>query len=137
MTNKPNINDQDLRAKLSPEQYRITRQGETEQPFNNLYFNNHQDGTYRCVVCDQKLFDSNTKFDSGSGWPSFANPVNSQHIELVQDQRYGMIRTEVRCANCGSHLGHLFEDGPKKMGGKRYCINSSSLTFNPETKSSN
>jgi len=131
MIDKQSINDQNLKIKLTPEQYRVTRQGETEQPFNNLYFNNHQDGIYRCVVCNQKLFNSNTKFNSGSGWPSFSDPINTKHIELVQDHSHGMIRTEVKCSNCGSHLGHLFDDGPKKMGGMRYCINSSSLNFNP------
>ena len=118
------------KQKLTPEQYRVVRQKDTEPAFTGKYVDNHQDGTYRCVACGQELFSSDTKFDSGSGWPSFTNPMNAQHVTLVPDNSHGMERTEVTCAQCGAHLGHVFPDGPTDKGGQRYCINSVSLDFN-------
>jgi peptide-methionine (R)-S-oxide reductase len=126
LKNKPNSYWKD---KLTPEQYHITREKGTEMPFTGKFWNNHETGMYQCVACGQELFSSDTKFDSGSGWPSFDNPVNKEHIELKEDDSHGMIRTEVLCKNCGAHLGHLFEDGPKETTGLRYCINSCALDF--------
>lgn len=120
------------RNKLTPEQYRILREKGTDQAFTNAYYHKNDAGMYVCAACGQELFSSSTKFDSGSGWPSFDNPVNSEHIELTTDNSHGMIRTEVRCKNCGSHLGHLFPDGPTPTG-QRYCINSTSLSFKKAT----
>lgn len=122
------------KQKLTPEQYRVLREKGTETPFTGAYVNNHQDGIYRCVACGQELFANTTKFDSGSGWPSFTDPVNREHVELHEDTSLGMSRTEVTCANCGAHLGHVFDDGPIESGGQRYCINSVCLAFEPKTK---
>ena len=118
--------------KLTPEQYKIARQKGTEPAFSGKYIDNHNDGSYHCVACGHLLFSSNTKFESGSGWPSFTNPVNLKNVELPEDTSRGMTRTEVTCANCGSHLGHVFQDGPPEAGGQRYCINSLSLEFLPK-----
>lgn len=134
MTN-PIINDKPdeyWRAKLTPEQYRIAREKGTEAPFSGEFINNHKDGTYHCIVCGYELFASDTKFDSGSGWPSFTDPINVKNVLLSSDSSLGMQRTEVQCANCGAHLGHVFEDGPVDKGGNRYCINSVSLDFLPK-----
>lgn len=117
------------KAKLSPEQYKITREKGTEAPFSGKYLDNHEDGTYTCVACGHELFASDTKFESGSGWPSFTNPMNRENVELHIDNSLGMQRVEVTCANCGAHLGHVFPDGPTDKGGQRYCINSVSLDF--------
>lgn len=117
------------KEKLTPEQYRIAREKGTEAPFTGQYVDNHSDGTYRCVACGQELFSSGTKFKSGSGWPSFTNPINTENVELHDDVSHGMRRTEVICKNCGSHLGHLFPDGPVDQGGIRFCINSAVLDF--------
>ena len=117
------------KQKLTPQQYAVTQKGATEAPFSGEYVDNHKDGTYHCVVCGTQLFSSGTKFDSGTGWPSFTDPMNKEHIELVPDDSAGMQRTEVKCKNCGAHLGHVFEDGPVDKGGKRYCINSCALNF--------
>lgn len=120
-------------TKLSPELKRVARQGGTEAPFSGKYWDSHEEGIYKCAVCGAELFSSDTKFDSGTGWPSFSQPANLERIELREDKSHGMIRTEVRCKNCGAHLGHVFDDlprvagkagGPKEKGGKRYCINS-------------
>lgn len=121
------IQDDQWKDKLTPEQYRIMREKGTEAPFTGEYYETHDKGMYKCAACGQELFSSETKFDSGTGWPSFTDPVNLQNIELHQDTDMGMARTEVTCKNCGSHLGHLFDDGPSDAGGKRYCINSACL----------
>ncbi len=117
------------KQKLTPEQYKVAREKGTEAPFTGKYVDNHEDGTYHCVACGQQLFGSDTKFNSGSGWPSFTNPMNLEHVKLSEDTTLGMSRTEVTCANCGAHLGHVFDDGPQDKGGQRYCINSVCLAF--------
>ena len=109
---------------LSEELYDVARKSGTEQPFTGKYWDAHDRGMYKCAICGSELFSSDTKFDSGTGWPSFTEPANLENIELVTDDRHGMHRVEVRCKNCGAHLGHVFDDGPKDKGGKRYCINS-------------
>jgi peptide-methionine (R)-S-oxide reductase len=114
----------DWKSKLTPEQYRIMREGGTEAAFMGKYVNDHSKGMYKCAACGAKLFSSDTKFDSGTGWPSFTKPANTEYVELRVDDSAGMQRTEVICKNCGAHLGHVFDDGPVDKGGKRYCINS-------------
>ncbi len=109
---------------LDPELYRVAREKGTEAPFTGKYVNEHTKGMYVCAVCGTELFSSDTKFDSGTGWPSFTEPKNMEHITLREDTDLGMTRTEVACKKCGAHLGHVFDDGPTKAGGKRYCINS-------------
>lgn len=120
--------DAQWKEELSDESYRIARKGGTERPFTGVYWNNKEPGVYRCVCCGARLFDSEQKYESGSGWPSFWKPLESQNIEEEQDNSLGMRRTEVRCSKCGAHLGHVFEDGPEPTG-LRYCINSASLEF--------
>ena len=109
---------------LSKELYHVAREKGTEAPFTGKYWDNHEKGMFKCAVCGAELFSSDTKFDSGTGWPSFTEPANLERVELRPDDSYGMHRTEVICKNCGAHLGHLFDDGPADKGGKRYCINS-------------
>lgn len=121
--------EEELKERLTPEEYRVLREGGTEAPFTGAYVDNHEDGTYRCRACGAVLFASDAKFDSGSGWPSFTDPAVAENVGTRTDDSHGMHRTEVFCKNCGSHLGHVFDDGPKEAGGKRYCINSLSLDF--------
>ena len=121
--------DEQWRQELTPEQYETLRRAGTERPFTGKYWDAHDDGTYRCAGCGAELFSSETKFESGSGWPSFTEPAVAEAVELRRDTSHGMIRTEVVCKRCGGHLGHLFDDGPADKGGMRYCINSCSLDF--------
>lgn len=109
---------------LSPELFRVAREKGTEAPFSGKYVDSHEKGMYKCAICGNELFLSNTKFDSGTGWPSFTEPANLGNIELKEDLSHDMRQTEVLCKKCGAHLGHVFGDGPKDKGGKRYCINS-------------
>ena len=118
---------------LSPEQYEVLRRKGTERAFSGKYYNSKGKGVYRCAGCGNPLFDSDTKFDSGTGWPSYYQPVSADAVATEEDNSYGMIRTEVLCARCGGHLGHVFPDGPEPTG-RRYCINSISLDFDPGAK---
>ena len=125
--------DAEWRAELTPEQYHILRQKGTERPFTGEYVHEKLPGVYTCAACGQELFSSDTKFESGSGWPSFWDVIEQGHVELKQDRSLFMSRTEVVCSRCGGHLGHVFEDGPRDQTGLRYCINSAALKLRPES----
>ncbi len=131
----PNVcSDEEFREKLSPQQYKVLREKGTEAPFSGKYYKENRDGMYQCAACGQRLFSSDAKFESGSGWPSFDRPENMEHVILQPDDNHGMHRVEVLCKNCNSHLGHVFDDGPQETTGQRYCINSIALNFEPKEK---
>lgn len=132
MPEKMHLTDAEWRERLTPEQYQILRQAGTERAFTGKYEKNKAAGEYVCAGCGQPLFDSETKFDSGSGWPSFTRAASDDAVEEHRDTAHGMIRTEVVCSRCDGHLGHVFPDGPRDQGGLRYCVNSASLEFKPE-----
>lgn len=125
--------DAEWRTQLDPTQYEVTRRAATERAFTGKYWDHWDPGRYNCVGCGTPLFDSDTKFDAGCGWPSYFQPINSEVIERVVDHSHGMVRVEVRCNKCGSHLGHVFEDGPEPTG-ERFCINSAAINFEAEKK---
>lgn len=132
MAGKVTKTDAEWREELTPDQYEVLRQAGTEPAFTGRYWKAHEDGIYRCAGCGSELFASDTKFDSGTGWPSFTEPAVAEAVETRDDSSYGMVRTEVVCRTCGGHLGHVFPDGPRDQGGMRYCINSAALQLEPK-----
>lgn len=130
MAERIQIDEQELRNRLTPEQFHVTQEAGTERPFTGIYWDAKDDGVYRCVVCSTPLFSSDDKYDSGTGWPSFSRPLDDDAVDYVSDTSMGMTRTEARCATCGAHLGHVFDDGPPETG-QRYCMNSASLDLEP------
>ena len=132
MTYEVEKSDAEWREELTPEQFSVLRQAGTERAFTGKYWDCHDDGTYHCAGCGVALFDASTKFDSGTGWPSFTEPMVMEAVELVEDRTHGMVRVEVRCRRCGSHLGHVFPDGPGPTG-ERYCMNSAALRLEAPT----
>ena len=131
MSTQVEKSDQEWREQLTPEQYEVLRRHGTERAFAGRYWSTKEDGTYRCAGCGAELFSSETKFDSGTGWPSFTDPMVAENVETRVDRSLFMKRTEVVCKRCGGHLGHVFDDGPSDAGGKRYCINSCALQLDP------
>lgn len=132
MRDRPELTDAEWREKLSPEQYHVLREAGTERAFTGKYDKHYAEGEYYCAGCGEKLFESGAKYNSGCGWPAFTAPADGEAVEEHRDTSHGMIRTEVTCANCGGHLGHVFPDGPRDRGGVRYCINSAALDFEPD-----
>ena len=129
MSEKIKKSDEEWRKQLTPEQFHVAREKGTERAFTGAYWDNHKEGVYRCIGCGAQLFSSDTKFDSGTGWPSFTQPMEDSNVEMEEDRTLGMRRIEVHCKQCGTHLGHVFPDGPRDQGGQRFCINSCSLNF--------
>lgn len=133
MTDQAMPTDEELRERLTPLQYEVTQNAGTERAFSGIYHDLKDEGTYHCIVCDEALFHSDTKYDSGSGWPSFYQAIQSEKVVTKQDRSHGMVRTEAICANCGAHLGHVFPDGPQPTG-DRFCMNSASLNHKPSAE---